>query len=48
MLKDRHLIEPGDLSVSEINEICSLAEQMTVDPIFSGRVSRENSCDTFF
>lgn len=32
MLKGRHLIEPGDLSVSEIDEICSLAEQMNVDP----------------
>ena len=33
MLKGRHLIEPGDLTVSEIDEICSLAEQMIVDPI---------------
>jgi aspartate carbamoyltransferase catalytic subunit len=32
MLKGRHLIEPGDLSVSEVEEICSLAEQMIVDP----------------
>lgn len=31
MLKGRHLIEPSDLSVSEIDEICSLAEQMIVD-----------------
>ena len=31
MLKGRHLIEPGDLSVSEVEEICSLAEQMIVD-----------------
>ena len=31
MLKGRHLIEPGDLTVSEIEEICSLAEQMIVD-----------------
>ena len=33
MLKGRNLIEPKDLSVSEIDEICSLAEQMNVDPI---------------
>ena len=32
MLKGRHLIEPTDLTVSEIDEICSLAEQMIVDP----------------
>lgn len=31
MLKGRNLIEPSDLSVSEIDEICSLAEQMIVD-----------------
>ncbi len=33
MLKGRHLIEPDDLSVSEIDEICSLAEQIIVDPV---------------
>lgn len=33
MLKGRNLIEPKDLSVSEIDEICSLAEQMNVDPV---------------
>jgi aspartate carbamoyltransferase catalytic subunit len=33
MLKGRHLIQPDDLSVSEIDEICSLAEQIIVDPI---------------
>ena len=27
-----HLIEPDDLSVEEIDEICSLSEQMIVDP----------------
>ena len=32
MLEGRHLIEPDDLSVEEIDEICSLAEQMIVDP----------------
>ncbi len=33
MLKGRHLIEPDDLTVEEIDEICSLAEQMIVDPV---------------
>lgn len=32
MLTGRHLIEPSDLSVSEIDEICSLAEQIIVNP----------------
>ena len=32
MLKGRHLIEPADLTVSEIEEICKLAEQIIVDP----------------
>lgn len=32
MLKGRHLIEPADLTVSEIDEICRLAEQIIVDP----------------
>ena len=32
MLDGRHLIEPDDLSVEEIDEICSLSEQMIVDP----------------
>ena len=31
MLEGRHLIEPDDLSVEEIDEICSLSEQMIVD-----------------
>ena len=48
MLKDRHLIEPGDLSVSEINEICSLAEQMTVDPISFQEVCRGKILATLF
>ena len=49
MLSGRHLIQPDDLTVSEIEEICSLAEQIIVDPkSFSRCVSRENSCDTFF
>ncbi|WP_318677628.1 aspartate carbamoyltransferase [Treponema sp.] len=33
MLKGRHVIEPGNLSVQEIDEICSLAEQIIVDPV---------------
>ena len=32
MLEGRHLIEPDDLSVEEIDEICSLSEQTIVDP----------------
>jgi aspartate carbamoyltransferase catalytic subunit len=31
MLKGRHIIEPGDLTTDEIDEICILAEQMIVD-----------------
>lgn len=33
MLKGRHVIEPENLSVQEIDEICSLAEQIIVDPV---------------
>ena len=33
MLKGRHVIEPGNLSVQEIDEICTLAEQIIVDPV---------------
>lgn len=33
MLKGRHIIEPNDLSVTEIDEICTLAEQIIVDPV---------------
>ncbi|MCF0242355.1 MAG: aspartate carbamoyltransferase, partial [Treponema sp.] len=32
MLQGRNLIQPDDLTVSEIDEICSLAEQIIVDP----------------
>ncbi len=32
MLKGRHILEPGSLELTEIDEICSLAEQMIVDP----------------
>ena len=33
MLKGRHVIEPENLSVQAIDEICSLAEQIIVDPV---------------
>ncbi len=48
MLKGRHLIEPGDLSVSEIDEIISLAEQMTVDPNSFQDVCRGKILATLF
>lgn len=40
MLEGRHLIEPDDLSVEEIDEICSLSEQMIVDPAAFQNVCR--------
>lgn len=48
MLKGRHLIEPGDLSVSEIDEIISLAEQITVDPISFQDMCRGKILATLF
>ena len=48
MLKGRHLIEPGDLTVSEIDEICPLAEQMIVDPIAFQDVCRGKILATLF
>ena len=48
MLKGRHLIEPGDLTVSEIDEICSLAEQMNVDPVWFHDVCRVKILATLF
>lgn len=48
MLKGRHLIKPGDLSVSEIDEIISLAEQITVDPISFQDVCRGKILATLF
>ena len=48
MLKGRHLIEPGDLTVSEIEEICSLAEQMIVDPNAFQDVCRGKILATLF
>ncbi len=32
MLKGRHLIEPADLTITEIDEICILGEKMIIDP----------------
>lgn len=32
MLKGRHVIEPDNLTIQEIDEICTLAEQIIVDP----------------
>ena len=40
MLRGRHLIQPDDLTVSEIEEICSLAEQIIVDPESFNEVCR--------
>lgn len=48
MLKGCHLIEPGDLSVSEVEEICSLAEQMIVDPNSFQDVCRGKILATLF
>lgn len=48
MLKGRHLIEPGDLTVSEVEEICSLAEQMIVDPVSFQDVCRGKILATLF
>lgn len=48
MLKGRHVIEPGNLSVSEIEEICSLAEQMIVDPESFQDVCRGKILATLF
>jgi len=48
MLAGRHLIEPGDLTVSEIDEICSLAEQIIVDPSSFQDVCRGKILATLF
>lgn len=48
MLNGRHVIEPGDLSVGEINEICSLAEQIIVDPVSFQDVCRGKILATLF
>ncbi|WP_191013446.1 aspartate carbamoyltransferase [Treponema zioleckii] len=48
MLKGRHLIKPSDFSVSEIDEICSLAEQIIVDPTSFQDVCRGKILATLF
>ena len=48
MLKGRHVIEPTNLSVSEIDEICTLAEQMIVDPKSFQDVCRGKILATLF
>lgn len=48
MLAGRNLIEPSDLTVSEIDEICALAEQMTVDPNSFQDVCRGKILATLF
>ena len=32
MLKGHHIIDPADFELSDIDELCSLADQMIVDP----------------
>ena len=48
MLKGRNVIEPLDLSVGEIDTICSLAEQMIVDPVSFQDVCRGKILATLF
>ena len=48
MLAGRHLIQPDDLSVSEIEEICWLAEQIIVDPKSFQDVCRGKILATLF
>ena len=48
MLKGRNVIEPLDLSVGEIDTICSLAEQMLVDPVSFQDVCRGKILATLF
>ena len=48
MLKGRNLIQPNDLSVAEIDEICSLAEQIIVDPVSFNDVCRGKILATLF
>ena len=48
MLKGRNLIKPNDLTVSEINEICALAEQIIVDPNAFNDVCRGKILATLF
>ena len=48
MLKGRNLIKPNDLTVSENDEICSLAEQIIVDPNSFTDVCRGKILATLF
>jgi len=48
MLTGRHLIEPGDLTTAEIEEICSLAEKMIVNPASYQDVCRGKILATLF
>ncbi len=48
MLKGRHLIQPSDLTVAEIDEICALAEQIIVDPVSFQDVCRGKILATLF
>ena len=48
MLKGRSLIQPDDLSISEINEILALAEQMILDPSSFQDVCRGKILATLF
>ncbi|WP_149554362.1 aspartate carbamoyltransferase [Treponema pectinovorum] len=48
MLKGRNLIQPNDLTVSEIDEICTLAEQIIVDPVSFQDVCRGKILATLF
>ena len=48
MLKGLHVIEPGNLTVQDIDEICSLAEQIIVDPVAFNDVCRGKILATLF
>ncbi|MBQ5490736.1 MAG: aspartate carbamoyltransferase [Treponema sp.] len=48
MMTGRHIIEPGDLSVAEIEEICRVAEQIIVDPVSFQDVCRGKILATLF
>ena len=48
MLKGRNLIKPNDLAVSEIDEICSLAEQIIVDSAAFSDICRGKILATLF
>src|SRR5574344_2302938 len=48
MLNNRHLIQPDDLSISEIDEICSLAEEIILDPKLFQNVCRGKILATLF